>query len=138
VDAFEASALIQAPADRVWAILVDGPRYPAWDSGITTVEGRIADGERITVRSEVNPGRAFPVRVSMQPPNVMQWTGGMPLGLFRGVRTFRVEPEGSATRVSMREEYGGPLLGLMSRSIPDLGPSFTRFVNGLKQHAEAG
>lgn len=137
MDAFEASALIQAPADRVWAILKDAPRYPDWDSGVTSVEGHIADGERITVHSEVNPGRAFPVRVSIKPPGTMRWTGGLPLGLFRGVRTFRVEPEGEATRVSMREEYGGPLLGLMSRSIPDLGPSFTRFVNGLKQHAEA-
>jgi hypothetical protein len=137
VDAFEASALIQARADRVWSILLDGPGYPAWDSGITSVDGRIADGERITVHSEVSPGRAFPVRVSMQLPTIMRWSGGLPLGLFRGVRTFRVEPEAGATRVTMREEYGGLLVGLMSRSIPDLGPSFTRFVNGLKQHAEA-
>jgi hypothetical protein len=136
VDAFEADALIRAPADRIWAILTDAPRYPTWDSGVTKVDGRIADGERITVHSEVSPGRAFPVRVTIEAPSRMTWVGGMPLGLFRGVRTFRVEPEGDATRVTMREEYSGPLVGLMSRSIPDLSPSFTRFVNGLKAHAE--
>jgi hypothetical protein len=136
VDAFEADALIRAPADRIWAILTDAPRYPTWDSGVTKVDGRIADGERITVHSEVRPGRAFPVRVTIEAPSRMTWVGGMPLGLFRGVRTFRVEPEGDATRVTMREEYSGPLVGLMSRSIPDLSPSFTRFVNGLKAHAE--
>ena len=38
----------------------------------------------------------------------------------------------------MREEYSGPLAGLMSRSIPDLQPSFDTFVNGLKARAEAG
>lgn len=138
MDAFEASALIQAPAERVWTILKDGGAYSAWDSGVTKVDGRIADGERITVHSEVSPGRAFPLRVSIDPPNRMIWVGGMPLGLFRGVRTFTVAPEGGATRVTMREEYSGPLVALMSRSIPDLGPSFSRFVNGLKAHAEAG
>jgi hypothetical protein len=136
--AFEASAEIHAPADRVWDILTDAPAYPSWDSGVTRVEGRIADGERITVHSEVAAGRAFPVRVAIKPPDEMTWTGGMPLGLFRGVRTFRVSQDGEITRLTMREEYSGPLEGLMWRSIPDLQPSFARFVNGLKARAEAG
>ena len=35
----------------------------------------------------------------------MTWSGGMPLGLFRGVRTFTLAPgtEG-ATRFTVREE----------------------------------
>lgn len=136
--AFEASADINAPAERVWTILTDGTAYPSWDSGVTRVEGRIADGERITVHSEVSPGRAFPVRVAVRPPDEMTWTGGMPLGLFRGVRTFRTSVHGATTRLTMREQYGGPLEGLMWRSIPDLQPSFDRFVNGLKARAEAG
>lgn len=136
--AFEASSRINAPADRVWAVLTDGAAYPTWDSGVTNVEGRIADGERITVHSEVSPGRAFPVRVAMQPPTAMTWTGGMPLGLFTGTRTFRVEPDGEATRLTMREAYTGPLAGVMFKQIPDLGPSFERFVNGVKQRAESG
>ena len=31
----------------------------------------------------------------------------------------------------MREEYTGPLLGLIGRSIPDLQPSFDQFARGL-------
>ena len=135
---FEASADIQAPADQIWKILTDAPGYPTWDSGVTKVEGSIADGDRITVHSEVAAGRAFPVKVAMRPPNEMTWTGGMPLGLFTGVRTFRLAPDGGGTRVTMREEYSGPLVGLVGRSIPDLQPSFDRFVNGLKARAEAG
>ena len=135
--AFQASAEVRAPVDRIWSILTDAAGYTAWDSGVTRVDGRIADGETITVHSEVSPGRAFPVRVAMRPPSEMTWTGGMPLGLFRGVRTFHVVPDGEVTRVTMREGYSGPLTGLMWRSIPDLNPSFTRFVNGLKARAEA-
>jgi hypothetical protein len=135
---FEASADIQAPPDRIWSILTDASAYPTWGSGVTSVDGKIADGERITVHSEVAAGRAFPVKVAMRQPNEMTWTGGMPLGLFTGVRSFRLAPTDSGTKVTMREEYSGPLAGLMSRSIPDLQPSFDTFVTGLKARAEAG
>jgi hypothetical protein len=41
-------------------------------------------------------------------------------------------------KITVREEYSGPLVGLMGRSIPDLQPSFDKFVNGLKARAETG
>ena len=71
-------------------------------------------------------------------PERMVWTGGMPLGLFKGVRTFTLTPEGSATRFEMREEYTGPLLPMIWRSMPDLGRSFEQFARGLKAKAEQG
>jgi hypothetical protein len=40
-----------------------------------------------------------------------------------------------ATRFTVREEYKGPLLPMIWRSMPDLGP-FRQFANGLKQRAE--
>jgi hypothetical protein len=43
-----------------------------------------------------------------------------------------------ATSFRVREEYTGPLLGLIWRSMPDLGPSFDRFARGLKLRAESG
>ena len=67
----------------------------------------------------------------------MTWSGGMPLGLFKGVRTFTLAPgSDGTTRFTMREEYSGPLLPMIWRSMPDLGPSFRQFADGLKQHAE--
>jgi hypothetical protein len=137
---YEASSTIAADADAVWAILVDAAGYPTWDSGVERVEGTIAPGETIRVFSKVNPGRAFPVKVSdFQPPRSMTWSGGMPLGVFRGVRTFALTPEdGGGTRFTMREEYTGPLLPLIWLSMPDLGPSFRQFADGLKARAEAG
>jgi hypothetical protein len=62
----------------------------------------------------------------------------MPLGLFKGVRTFRLVQEGAATRFSMREEYSGPMLPLIWRSMPDLQPFFEQFASGLKARAERG
>jgi hypothetical protein len=137
---YEASSAIAADADAVWAIIVDAAGYPSWDSGVERVEGTIAPGETIRVFSKVNPGRAFPVKVTdFQPPRTMTWSGGMPLGVFRGVRTFSLAPEdGGGTRFTMREEYTGPLLPLIWRSMPDLGPSFRQFADGLKARAEGG
>lgn len=103
------------------------------------VEGRIAPGEKIKVVSEANPERAFPVKVSeFSPPNRMVWSGGMPLGLFKGVRTFTLRPVADGTEFKMREEYTGPLLPMIWKSMPDLQPSFDKFARGLKERAERG
>jgi hypothetical protein len=138
--AYDASSTIAASPEALWAILTDAPGYTKWDSGVEKVEGRIAPGEKIKVVSKANPGRAFPVRVSQfEPGKRMVWSGGMPLGLFKGVRTFTLSPQNDgSTRFSMREEYTGPLLPLIWRSIPDLGPSFNQFATGLKSRAENG
>lgn len=136
--AYDATSLIQASPEAIWAILTAAPGYSEWDSGVVRVEGRIAPGEKIKVISEANPGRAFPVKVvDFTPGERMVWSGGMPLGLFKGVRTYTLSPQpGGATRFTMREEYTGPLLPMIWRSIPDLGPSFQQFASGLKKRAE--
>ena len=135
---FEAGATIAAGPDALWAILTDTPGYAGWDSGVERVEGAIAPGEKIKVLSEANPGRTFPVKVTtFEPGRAMTWTGGMPLGLFKGVRTFSLTPESGGTRFKMREEYSGPLLPLIWRSMPDLQPSFDQFAAELKAHAES-
>jgi hypothetical protein len=128
----------EAEPDTIWSILTDARRYSEWDSGVVRVEGTIAPGEKIRVTSAVNARRAFPVKVTQfSPGQIMEWTGGMPMGLFKGVRTFRLTPQGDGvTRFSMREEYTGPLLPLVWRSMPDLGPSFQQFATGLKNRAE--
>ena len=137
--AYEASATIAAPPEGIWGILTDGENFSRWDSGVERVEGRIAPGQTIKVYVKVNPGRAFPVKVTeFTPPKRMVWSGGMPLGLFKGVRTYTLEPQANGTtQFVMREEYTGPMLPMIWRSMPDLGPSFTQFANGLKRRAEA-
>ena len=135
---YEASSDIGADPTAVWAILVDGAAYPSWDSGVLSVAGTIGPGETIKVVSSAAPGRSFPVKVTeFVTGKAMTWSGGMPLGLFSGVRTFRLSPTASGgTRFDLREEYSGPLLGMMWRSMPDLGPSFAQFARGLKERAE--
>jgi hypothetical protein len=81
---------------------------------------------------------ADPEAVWAVPPARLRFSGGMPLGLFRGVRTYELAPAaGGGTAFHVREEYAGPLLGLFWRSMPDLGPSFDQFARGLKLRVES-
>ena len=135
---YEVEKQIDAAPHDVWQVLTDGPGFTDWDSSIVRFEGRIVEGEKVKLYSEVSPERAFPLKVAeFDEPHRLVFTGGMPLGLFRGVRTYNLTPQNSGTRFHMREEYTGPLLPLMWRSIPDLQPSFDKFAAGLKQQAEA-
>lgn len=135
---YVATAVIAAPPERVWEILTDAAEYSAWDSGVQ-VEGRFLPGETATLRAEISKSRTFAVKVTeFVPPRHMQLSGGMPLGLFRGVRDYELTPAADgATEFRMREVYSGLLTPLIWRSMPDLGPSFTRFAHGLKARAES-
>ena len=137
---FETSTTIDASPDRVWGVLADTASWPDWDSGVVRVEGELRQGERIKVVSELNPKRAYPVKVGeLQPGRGMTWIGGMPLGLFRGMRRYTLTPEGEGrTRFEMREEFSGPLLPLIWRSMPDMNDSFRQFASGLKERVERG
>jgi hypothetical protein len=136
---FEATSTISALPETLWALLTDAPCYPSWNTTVDRVEGRIAAGQKIKVHAKISPGRAFPVKVTeLAAPERMVWAGGMPLGLFKGVRTFTLEPAGDATRFVMREAYSGLLAPLVGRSIPDLQPAFDEFAAALKRRAESG
>jgi hypothetical protein len=136
---YEAESVIEASPETIWAILTDASIYGDWDSGIERVEGNIVSGGTISVYSKISPGRAFPLKViEFIPGQKMVWSGGMPLGLFKGVRTFTLSPDGKGfTRFKMREEFSGPMLPLIWGSMPDLGPSFKQFAGGLKVCAES-
>lgn len=132
---YRAGATIDAPPATVAEVLRDGPGYARWDNGVVRVEGPVVDGGTIKVFSEVSPDRAFPVTVAFDGDG-MTWTGGIPLGLFRGVRRFDLTPDGDGTRFSMVERFTGPLTRVMARSMPDLQPGFDQFAAGLKAEAE--
>lgn len=134
---FEVRCTIDAPPERVWAVLTDTRALVTGGLGVARLEGTIAPGARLKVWSEANPGRAFPVRVAeLSPHRRMVWEGGLPLGLFKGVRQFTLTPRGGRTEFHMREEFTGLMAPIIGRSIPDLTPSFEQFAKGLRALAE--
>ncbi len=136
---YRSEVTIDASSDTVWAVLADGEKWIEWDPTLDRIEGTIADGEKIKVFSKLSPGRAFPVTVTeFVPGRKMTWTGGIPLGLFKGVRTFRIRPDtATSTRFAVEEVFSGPLLPLLGRSLPDMTEPFEQLTRGLKERAES-
>ncbi len=136
---YAANSLIAATPEQIWPTLSDAAAWPQWDSGVTRVDGQLVIGQKVSIFVAANPGKAFPITVvELTAPQRMVFRGGMPLGLFTGERTYSLVPEGAGTRFTMREEYSGPLAGIIFRTIPDLDPSFRQFADGLKARVEAG
>lgn len=112
---------------------VCGGRNPT----IEKVEGSITPGGKLKVYAKLSPGRAFAVRVSeFVSPQQMVWTGGMPLRLFKGARIYTLTPKAGGVEFAVREEFSGLMAPLITRSIPDLQPSFDPFAASLKRRAE--
>jgi hypothetical protein len=136
---FHTKIHIKAAADVVWRILTDISRWSQWNTTIDKIEGSITLGGNVTVYAKASPGRAFPLKVSEFVPNKsMVWSGGMPLGLFTGKRTYTITTmdEGDV-EFSMGECFTGLMAPLVTRSIPDLQPSFDEFSHCLKIRAES-
>ena len=135
---YSATTIIQASPEKIWAILTRGDSYPEWDPGTERIEGEIAEGGKIKAYSKLSPGRAFPVKVTEFVPNrTMTWSSGMPLGLFKGERTFTLIPQGNGTtQFILREVFSGPMLAFIGSSIPDMTSTFEDFAAGLKNRAE--
>ena len=105
-------------------VLVDGARYPDWDSGVLSVEAespRRDDQGRLRRQSGAHlPGQGH--RVRGEPLHDLEWR--MPLGLFKGVRTFTLTPNGRDTSSTFARNTPGHSVDDVA-SMPDLGPSFT-------------
>jgi len=129
---------IDAPPEKVWALLADASTYPNWNRAVVSIDGTIAQENTVALVSIANPKRTFKLRVTeLSAPTRMVWSDGMPLGLFKGERTYLVQPREGVTHFEMTEEYTGLLAGLFTKAIPDLTASFNVFADSLKTAAEA-
>jgi hypothetical protein len=134
---YEARIMIHAPIEKIWAILTDGAAYPSWNTTIDRLEGVIAAGQRLKIWANVSPGRAFPAKVSVfEPCARMVWSFSAPLGIFKGARSFTLEPQGDRVEFHTREVFSGWLSGVITKKMPDLQPTFDEWARCLKDRAE--
>ena len=127
---------IAAPPPVVWDLLVDGPAYPSWNSTVIALDGTIAEGEIIELKSTVDPERSFELEVSgVEAARTMVWADGG--RAFRGERRFRLEPlADGGTAFTMREVMTGTMMGMIAPRLPDFRPTFDGFATDLKAAAE--
>jgi len=129
-------ANIEASADVIWSLLTDADDFPRWNSTIARIEGRIAEGERLRLHV---PGttRTFTPRVSgVVPGRRMIWSDGV-APLFKGVRTFILEPQGDgSTDFVMEERFSGVIFAVFKTKMPNFRPIFESFARDLALAAE--
>jgi hypothetical protein len=110
-----------------------------WNTTLASLNGEIAQGKKVELVTKAVPDTTFKLTVSELVPNEkMVWEDGMPMGLFAGVRTYRVrsEPDG-ATVFTMSEVFSGGMLGMIEGSLPDMRSSFETVAADLKRKAES-
>lgn len=100
-----AEAIIEAPIEEVWRILVDLEKWPAWNNSVS----------KIRVNGPLEPGTAFEwvgggfkivSRLEeVEPPARIGWTGKM-LGI-RAAHIWEFQAEGPGTRVRTEESFEG-------------------------------
>jgi hypothetical protein len=127
---------IGAKAQVVWDLLTDAKGFPRWSSTVTSIEGQIREGERLKLHV---PGtnRTFTPTVSgVVTARRMMWSDGVP-SIFKGVRTFVLEPrDDGSTDFVMEEHFSGLVFALVKSTMPDFRPIFEAYANDLKREAE--
>jgi hypothetical protein len=129
---------IEAPTTTVWNLLTDLRAQSKWNSTLTSIEGKIALGERVSFKVPEAPGQTFsPKVVAYDDPKSMVWRlNRWPLLVSERKYRLTPGPHGS-TEFTIDEVFQGLLLPLIAKSLPDFGAMFERTATDLKAAAEA-
>jgi hypothetical protein len=132
---------IDAPAQRVWDILVDFERYAQWNPYHVSVQGEARQGARLSVQVLRPDGK----RVHLEPHVLrlaegreLTWGGGI-RGVFHGEHVMRIEPTGPGTvRLVHDEDFSGFAVRFADLPPQVLTEGYQRMNRALKRRAEAG
>lgn len=127
---------IDAPAATIWSLLTDLGAQSQWNSTLTSIQGQVALGKRVSFEVPEAPGQKFsPVVTSYDEPNSMVWRLNR-WPLIVGERTYRLTPgPRGSTEFTISEVFRGLLLPLIGRSLPDFGLMFERTAADLRAAA---
>ena len=117
----------------IWKILTTAASYPAWNSTVISIEGTIAAGEKIKLKSTLDAKRTFSLKVKeFHPEHKLVWGDAM------GNRVYTLIKKANASVLfTMTEKIGGPLFPLFAKMIPSFDESFEQFAADLKKEAES-
>ena len=124
---------INADPAIIWNLLTNAADYPRWNSTVISLDGEIEQGERIALKSTLDPKRTFKLKVkTFVPQRQLVW------GDNKGNRTYTLTPYSTNNvTFNMTEKIGGLLFPLYGKYIPPFDESFEQFASDLKREAEA-
>ena len=136
----EATIEINAPAQRVWDILINTKNYESWNPFLKPVTGEFVVGETIVVTLNPPQSGKFtfkPVVMKADFPEI-RWLGKLLFkGIFDGEHFLRLETlSPNKIRFVQGEHFSGILVGLMSGTFEKTQIGFQRMNEALKIRAE--
>ena len=112
---------IAAPRWRVWQVLTDVDRYPAWNPFITSVDGALREGSKLRVRLEPPGRRAVtfePTVVALAQERELGWRGRLLVpGLLDGEHAFLLEERAGGCRFRQAVRLSGVLVPLLGAGL---------------------
>lgn len=131
---------IDAPPERVWAVLADVERWPEWTASVKSIErlddGPLAVGSRARVRQPRFPVLEWRV-TEVEPNRGFKWETRSPGS--HGIADHRIEPTTSGSRVTLSVHQTGFLAAVMSPFFAGIGRRYIAMeAQGLKRRSEAG
>jgi hypothetical protein len=132
---------IDAPPERVWAVVTDFAAYRDWNPFIRRISGEQREGARLEVRIEPPGGRAMtfkPTVRAVAPNRELRWLGRLLLpGVFDGEHSLRIEPlEAGRSRFVQSERFSGVLVGLAKGTLAKTEAGFDQMNAALKARVE--
>lgn len=134
---------IDAPAERVWAVLTDLDAYPDWNPLIRRARGQLARGRRLEVHMHLPGTRGWTMRptvLNVVPGRELRWLGHVWVpGLFDGEHVFEIEPlDENSVRFVQRERFIGILVPFVRFTLgPRVVDGFEAMNEALKERAES-
>jgi uncharacterized protein YndB with AHSA1/START domain len=123
---------IRADPPILWALLTKASDYPRWNSTVTSIEGNIALGGKIKLKSKLDSKRTFKLKVKeFDPERKLTW------GDAQGKRIYTITKNGNGTvTFLMTEKIGGFMFPMYAKMIPPFDQSFEQFASDLKKESE--
>lgn len=130
----ETAVSIKINADKavIWALLTNASDFSRWNSTIISIEGDIAQGEKIKLKAKLAPKRTFKIKIKeIVPEQKMVWGDGM------GNRVFTLTEQGEGKVLfHMQEKIGNFMFPLFASQIPPFDDAFEQYAADLKKEAE--
>ncbi|MEU6184724.1 SRPBCC domain-containing protein [Nocardia sp. NPDC047038] len=137
------AADIDAPADLVWQVITDFPRYGEWNPFVTECRSSLVPGEPIDMLVQVSGSKPRKqrewIRSHTQGRELSYAMKPVPLGALHSLRSHTVTPlPDNRTRYESHFELGGWLHPVVVASLgKNLRRGFEGMTDGIQKQTEA-
>lgn len=102
--------VIDAPVEKVWAVIADASKYPEWNPTMRVTEGTVAEGNTVAYQFTDSTGTKSIINTTVKqiiPNELLRQAGGIPT-IITYDNFYHVEVvNNKQTKVSITENYTG-------------------------------